>query len=281
MSMYQVLAIVPGAIAIFISTTALAAQPSLSNMRYFVQDAPSSVNESGQTAPDSGTGVIGEVSKADENPSPESTLESEDDEYEDDPNSSDAMRETKTYSAEFFLDYGTFVADQEDLSVFAYGMKGYWFSYRDLKLGASVAVEQFQLNDDESDVVTTIPSPGATPVKRLVPRNIDIEGTAARFGLHAQYFVENSMNAQFSLFVATGKTEKEDGRKAEDYSRSGISLALGNQWSWEDVTFSWNWLSLTYNFSAKMGGTNLLDKYPSNKSGGMILVSGLGFGAEW
>ena len=83
------------------------------------------------------------------------------------------------------------------------------------------------------------------------------------------------------LSTATGKTEKDHGIDSEDYSRTGMTVALGNQWSWEDVTFSWNWLSLTYNFSAKIGGTNLLDKYPSNKSGGMVLVSGLGFGAEW
>lgn len=266
MSLYKVLAFVPGVLAL--NANALAAQPSLSNMRYFVQDATQPQDPAtNEVTPTSGTGVIGEVKKTDDEPS----VAVEADEEEDDPNSSDAIRSQKTYGAEFFVDYSTFVTDQEDFSPFAYGLKGYWFYDRDLKLGASLAVEQFQLNDDESDNIGG----------RLVERNIDLEGTAVRFGLHAQYFVENSLNAQFSLFGATGKSEKENGVDSQFYGRSGLTVALGNQWSWDDVTFSWNWLSLTYNFSAKIGGINLLDKYPSNKSGGMVLVSGLGFGAEW
>lgn len=287
MRMFKSLALIPGVLAF--SAGASAAQPSSSNMRYFVQDATGSVDaaQPGQATEAAGTGVIGDVkteptteapeeASAEEAGEPSPASEEYEEEGEEDPFSSDAIRAKRTQAVELFVDYSTFVTDQEDFSPLAYGLKGYLFHDRDLKYGVSVAVENFQLNDDESDVIVTAPAGD-----RIRQRNIDIEGTAVRFGVHAQYFVENSMNAQISLFGASGKTEKDGGIEAQYYGRTGMTLALGNQWSWEDFTLSWNWLSLTYNFSAKVGGMNLLKEYPSNRSGGMVLLSGLGFGAEW
>lgn len=286
MGKFQKSMVIPGVLTlsahVSVSQVAFAAQPSLSNMQYFVQDPLASGQVPADTSPSSGTGVIGEVKSENESTPPvgdedENTINPQQvEDEEDDPNSSDAIRTRRSQSVEVFADYSTFVTDQEDFSPVAYGVKYYQFLDSDFKIGGSIAYEQFQLNDDESDVIVT-----AAPGERVRERNIDIEGSAIRFAVHGQYFVENSMNAQISIFGATGETEKEGPNDSQYYGRSGLSLSLGNQWSWESFTLSWNWLSLTYNFNAKIGGTNLLTKYPSNRSGGMILLSGLGIGAEW
>ncbi|RZA18225.1 MAG: hypothetical protein EOP10_21420 [Proteobacteria bacterium] len=259
--------LIPGVLTL--AATAEGAQPSSSNMRYFVQDS----TPSAPTTTDAGTGVIGEVEQPTVNP--ENAREAEGDE-EDDPSSSDAIRSRRAQSVEVFVDYSTFVTDQEDFSPIAYGLKYSRFVDRDLKYGASIGVENFQLNDDESDVFVEAPVG-----QQVIERNIDIEGSAVRLGVHGQYFVENSLNAQLSLFGSVGRTEKEGTVDSQYYGRTAISISLGNQWSWEDFTLSWNWLSLTYNLNAKIGSTNLLTEYPSNRSGGMVLLAGLSFGAEF
>ncbi len=273
MSMFKFVALLPGIFAF--GGSSVIAQTSQKNMRYFVQDATATPEVGGTKVDDKApTGLIGDVQKVDPEAvavDSEATTEATAEE-EDDANSSDALRGKRSQGAEFFVDYSTFVTDQEDFSPLAYGLRYWHFQDRDLKLGASLAVERFQWNDDESDVVQGT---------QLRKRNIDVEGSAVRFGVHAQYFVENSLNAQLSLFGSAGKTEKDAGSDSQFYGRSGLTVNLGNQWSWEDFTLSWNWLSLTYNTTAKIGSTNLLKEYPSNRSGGMVLLAGLGFGAEW
>ena len=263
--MFKSLALLPGLMVY--SGVASAAPSSSENTPSLVSDEKLLAEEAPAEGEDKSAESLG---------APAQSEGEQEDEGEDDPFSSDAIRSKRTSSVELFVDYSTFVTDQEDFSPLGYGLKGYFFQDSDLKYGVSVAVESFQLNDNESDVIVTNPAGD-----RIQQRNIDIEGTAVRFGLHAQYFVENSMNVQFSLFGATGRTEKDGGIKAQYYGRTGVTLALGNQWSWEDFTLSWNWLSLSYHLSAKVGGIDLLSEYPSNRSGGMVVLSGLGFGAEW
>ncbi|MBC7662021.1 MAG: hypothetical protein H7249_20190 [Chitinophagaceae bacterium] len=194
---------------------------------------------------------------------------------ESDGGSNALIRQGKKASAEVFVDYNTFTSKREYFNTTAFGVRGYWFNTPDIKLGLSVAAEQFVYDTDLKY------KNQSSPVAGFTFDDINRHGSAVRYAAESQFFVSDSVQASFSLFGANGKTEKKDSIKAETYTRSGLTFNLGNQWSWEKYTFRWDWLSLTYNFAFKVGSQNVASAYPSNKNGGMIVLSALAFGAEW
>ncbi|RYZ69949.1 MAG: hypothetical protein EOP09_06820 [Proteobacteria bacterium] len=203
---------------------------------------------------------------------PQASDESSADEAED-VGSSTLARASKKSAVEAFVDYSFYSSRTQSFNPLALGIRGYWFHTPVLKYGFSLASEQFVFN---SDRVATVSVTGDSTF-----RDVDLKGTAIRYAAHAQYFVSDTVHTDFSLFGTNGKTEKKDDLKGQNYSRSGLTIALGNQWSWDRYSFRWDWLTLTYNFNFDIGSENVLDRHPSNQLGGMFIVSGLAFGAEF
>lgn len=191
---------------------------------------------------------------------------------DDDSDMSYIIRQSKSKSAEVFVDYNTFRAGKEYFTPVAYGVRGYLFQNGDVKYGLSLAGEKLYYGFDKKNRQT---------VGSFTYENVKRTGTALRLAAHGQYFFDNSLNIGVSVFGASGQINSGDGYGDDYYSRTGFSVGFGNQWSWQDYTVGFNWLTLTYNTTLKVGGDNLLHYYPSNKNGGMIVLSALSFGAEW
>ena len=199
-------------------------------------------------------------------------VEMEDSESQDS-NMSFITRQTRSKSVEVFVDYNTFLGNKEYFTPVAYGVKGYMFHTSDIKFGLSLAGEKIYFGFDRK---FSDPATG-----RLRFENVTREGSAFRYAAHGQYFASDTTNVSLSVFGASGVMNQSKTFARDYYSRTGLSIALGNQWSWKDYTVSLNWLTISYNTSLKVGGENILERFPSNRNGGMILLSGLSFGQEW
>jgi hypothetical protein len=198
--------------------------------------------------------------------------ETEEVEGDDDTEYSYILRQSHKTAAELFIDYNTFQGDKEYFTPVAYGVKAYCFHNSDMKFGLSLAMEQLYFGFDKK----ILQAPGNFDFQ-----NVKRKGTGVRIGAHSQFFLSNSLNIEASIFGASGSLKSGDGFVEDYYSRTGLTVAFGNQWSWRDYTFGLDWLTLTYNTTLRVGGENLLDHYPSNRNGGMIVLSALSFGMAW
>ena len=202
------------------------------------------------------------------------TVDAENEAEEGDGNeeSSFILRQSKKTAAEAFVDYNTFQGDKEYFTPVAYGVKAYCFHKPDMKFGLSLAMEQLYFGFDQK----ILQSPG-----NFNFQNVKRNGSAIRLGAHSQFFLSDTLNIEASVFGASGTMKAGNGFIEDYYSRTGIAVAFGNQWSWRDYTFGLDWLTLTYNTTLKIGGAKIMDRYPSNRNGGMIVLSALSFGMAW
>jgi hypothetical protein len=239
--------------------------------RHYAQGASEDSTEDTQPAPEAAPSTEAPEAPLDENLDSKET-DSDGNATEDDSDLSYIIRQSKTKSAEVFVEYNTFRAGKEYFTPVAYGVRGFLFKSADVKYGLSLAGEKLYYGFDEKN---------RQSVGSFTYENVKRTGSALRLAAHTQYFFDNSLNIGVSVFGASGQMNSGDGYGDDYYSRTGFSVGFGNQWSWQDYTVGFNWLTLTYNTTLKVGGDNLLHYYPSNKNGGMIVLSALSFGAEW
>ncbi len=255
-------------------TTSLHAQGRLYSQDSAEQAPASSTPQAPVDGKPSGSPVTETQSTAPNDKVDDKAQEAEEDEADSETTASFITRQSRAKSVEIFVDYNTFQGNKEYFTPVAYGVKGYIFHTSDIKLGLSVAGEDVYYGFDKKYLD---PATG----NRLRFKNIKRQGTAFRYAAHGQYFANDTTNIGLSVFGSSGILAKGKGFEKDYYARTGISLSLGNQWSWKEYTISLNWLSLTYNANLRVGGQNLLSDYPSNRNGGMIILSGLSFGEEW
>ncbi|RYZ92102.1 MAG: hypothetical protein EOP06_05265 [Proteobacteria bacterium] len=101
------------------------------------------------------------------------------------------------------------------------------------------------------------------------------KGSGQTFKPFIQYILSNSFSAKANLRYSMGKLNDVD------FTMTGVDAALGNQWSWDSFTLSFDYLTYGKNLSWKFGEADVLKgakKGPITSFGqGLNLAMGFAF----